>query len=168
MTTPKVKHMKILYRALCVVLSLFLLSGCLTTSKDEQQPQVSNQSAQDNVKQKLLSQHQTWQGTPYKLGGRSKQGVDCSGFIQLTFLEKLGTEIPRTTLLQSKTGKKVDLEQIRIGDLVFFKTGHKVRHVGVYVGDGQFLHASKSKGVMLSKLDNPYWADSFWMARRVF
>ncbi len=74
--------------------------------------------------------------------------------------------MPRSTELMAKMGKKIDRKQLRAGDLVFFKTSYKVRHVGIYIEKGQFLHASSSKGVMISRLDNVYWADKYWQSRR--
>ncbi|TKG10403.1 C40 family peptidase, partial [Vibrio lentus] len=75
--------------------------------------------------------------------------------------------LPRTTKDQSQQGKEIAYEQAISGDLVFFKTSPKVRHVGVYLGNKQFLHASTSKGVIISRLDNPYWASKFWHFRRI-
>jgi cell wall-associated NlpC family hydrolase len=61
----------------------------------------------------------------------------------------------------------VALDELQTADLVFFKTGWKTRHVGIYIGEGQFLHASTSRGVMISSLDNPYWQRHYWTSRRV-
>ena len=101
------------------------------------------------------------------MGGLSKKGVDCSGLVYLTYRENLGIEIPRSTALQSKTGKEVKRSELRAGDLVFFKTSYKVRHVGIYIEDGKFFHASTSKGVMISNLNDYYWKDKYWHSRRM-
>lgn len=114
----------------------------------------------------LYEQYKSWQGVRHKDGGLSRDGVDCSGFVYLTYQEKFGQTVPRTTQLLVQTGKPIDPRNMRPGDLVFFKTGWKKRHVGIYVNDGKFLHASSSRGVMMSELQNPYWSDAFWMARR--
>jgi len=116
--------------------------------------------------QKLYSQYNEWRGVRYQIGGISKKGIDCSGFVQLTYKEKLNKQVPRTTELMSTSGKAVSTKNLRPGDLVFFKTGWKVRHVGIYVGKGEFIHASTSRGVSKSKLNNPYWQDAYWMSRR--
>ncbi len=108
-----------------------------------------------------------WKGTPYRLGGNDHYGIDCSAFVQIAYQEALAINLPRTTLLQSKLGSEISYSNAQSGDLVFFKTGYKVRHVGVYLGNNAFMHASTSKGVMISRLDNPYWADAFWHFRRV-
>ena len=75
--------------------------------------------------------------------------------------------MPRSTELLASAGTQVNPRQVRAGDLVFFKTGWKQRHVGIYLKNGAFMHASTSRGVMISKLHNPYWADAFWMVRRL-
>ncbi len=118
------------------------------------------------VSQTLLNHYNQWRGVSYREGGLSKSGVDCSGFVHLTYKQALNKSIPRTTASLSTRGKQIEGSQIRPGDLVFFKTGWKKRHVGIYVGKGQFIHASTSRGVILSRLDNPYWSDAWWMARR--
>jgi lipoprotein Spr/probable lipoprotein NlpC len=120
-----------------------------------------------SVKQQLYSQYKEWKGVRYKANGLSKKGIDCSGFVHLTFRAKLGRKIPRTTSQLSRLGSKISRKQLRAGDLVFFKTGIKIRHVGIYVEDGKFLHASSSKGVIISRLDNVYWQKHFWHARRI-
>ena len=101
------------------------------------------------------------------MGGLSKDGIDCSGFVYTTFRSKLGINIPRSTALQSKIGSNVSKNKLRTGDLVFFKTATKVRHVGIYIENNKFLHASTSKGVMISKLDNVYWKSKYWKSKRL-
>jgi probable lipoprotein NlpC len=119
------------------------------------------------VKEKLYAQYRQWKGTKYKIGGLSKNGIDCSGFIYVTFKSKLGVVLPRSTESQAELGKSVGKSQLRTGDLVFFKTGLFVRHVGVYLERGKFLHASTSQGVMISELDDGYWKSAYWKAKRI-
>jgi cell wall-associated NlpC family hydrolase len=114
----------------------------------------------------LYDQYNNWRGVGYREGGLSKKGIDCSGYVYLTYKDRLKQTIPRSTELLAKSGTEVSPRQIRPGDLVFFKTGWKTNHVGIYLKDGTFMHASSSRGVMISKLRNPYWSDAFWMARR--
>lgn len=117
-----------------------------------------------------LSEHQrAWKGTRYRLGGTTKQGIDCSAFTQLTFRELFGIRLPRTTVEQAKSGTQIPKSELRTGDLVFFKTGRgpNGRHVGIYVKNGQFLHASTKGGVIYSDLSLPYWSKTFWQARRL-
>lgn len=115
----------------------------------------------------LEAQREDWQGVPYRYGGLSQKGVDCSGFVYLTFLTRLGMEVPRTTSDLLKEGEPVKRSQLRVGDLVFFRTGPGNRHVGIYMGNGEFLHASTSRGVMTSSMNNPYWRHRYWQARRL-
>jgi cell wall-associated NlpC family hydrolase len=115
----------------------------------------------------LEAQHEDWKGVPYRYGGLSPRGVDCSGFVYLTFLSRLGMEVPRTTTELLQSGEKVKRDEIQVGDLVFFRTGPGNRHVGIYMGNGDFLHASSSQGVMTSSLSNPYWHRRYWQARRL-
>lgn len=157
-----------------ILLATLVISGCSTSSMQPPPDSYTHSTTastvwNDNqsIKDTLYRQHQEWQGTRYQLGGLSKRGIDCSGLVYLTYLNKLGTPIPRTTAYQVQQGARVDRSALRAGDLVFFKTSVKVRHVGIYIEDGKFLHASTSKGVMVSHLDNVYWKKHFWHARRV-
>jgi cell wall-associated NlpC family hydrolase len=119
------------------------------------------------ITEQLLSQHTEWKGVPHKFGGLSKNGIDCSGFLHLIFAQEFGIEIPRTTQYQMQQGVVVNQDELIPGDLIFFITGFDQRHVGVYMGDNQFMHTSSSRGVMISKLSNPYWSKVYWHARRV-
>jgi cell wall-associated NlpC family hydrolase len=119
------------------------------------------------VRDQLHAQLREWHGVRYREGGLSKRGVDCSGFVYLTYLNRFGIRLPRTTAGQAAIGRNVPQSQLRPGDLVFFKTAWKTRHVGIYFGDRQFIHASTSNGVMASGLDNPYWSRAYWKAVRV-
>ena len=152
------------------ILSLSIVSACSSTSSQPEPRVLANYiDIQDSalVKQKLLSQYQQWQGVPYQLGGMSQAGIDCSGLIYQTFRQQLGIELPRSTDLQSQLGFKVKIGDLRAGDLIFFKTGFNLRHVGIYIDKGMFLHASSHQGVMLSRLDNIYWREHYWQSLRV-
>lgn len=147
-----------------------LLGGC--AGAPERLPQSAHAGAAADaentlLRQALIAQYKQWKGTPYRIGGQSRSGIDCSGFTQITYLDRLGIPLPRSTALQAKTGRAAPRNALRAGDLVFFKTGFKTRHVGIYMGNDRFLHASTSRGVMISSLSNPYWAKRYWQARRV-
>lgn len=122
---------------------------------------------QQETKQALMDVYHKWQGTPFRLGGTNHRGIDCSAFVQRVYQQALGVNLPRTTITQVKQGQEIDYSDAQVGDLVFFKTSSRSRHVGVYIGHKQFMHASTSKGVMISRLDNPYWAGKYWQFRRV-
>ena len=118
------------------------------------------------VQQALLAQHERWEGTPYRLGGTSFQGVDCSALVQHVFAETFRVSLPRTTGEQVHQGASVERSELAPGDLVFFRPPGRYDHVGIYLGEGRFLHASTSQGVMISELDNSYWQRYYWQARR--
>lgn len=118
------------------------------------------------VRQALLSQHQRWVGTPYRLGGTNERGIDCSALIQNVYRDTFNMELPRTTRQQVKQGRLVNRSELQAGDLVFFKPPGPYRHAGIYIGDGRFMHASSSRGVMISRLDNSYWKRYYWQSRR--
>ncbi|AML57786.1 Lipoprotein spr precursor [Serratia rubidaea] len=120
-----------------------------------------------DIKSKILDQYADWKGVRYRLGGESKRGIDCSAFVQRTFREQFGMDLPRSTYQQEDMGKKVQRSKLRPGDLVLFRSGSTGRHVGIYLGNDQFVHASTSNGVMISKLTNVYWNKRYHEARRV-
>jgi len=121
----------------------------------------------DLVRNRLYAQYRLWKGVRYRIGGMGRDGIDCSGFVFVTFRTQFGIVLPRTTERQVEIGKGIGRSDLRPGDLVFFKTGWFERHVGIYLGHGRFLHASTSRGVMISGLDDEYWKSAYWKARRV-
>lgn len=114
----------------------------------------------------LRSEGRGWLGIPYRWGGTSRRGIDCSAFTQQFVRETMGIELPRATAGQQYEGISVSRSELRAGDLVFFRRGG-VRHVGVYLGDNEFIHASSSRGVTVSSLSETYYARHYWMARRI-
>lgn len=118
------------------------------------------------LKAKVISSVLTWQGISYKWGGRTKAGVDCSGLVQRVFAEA-GIYLPRTSYEQFREGVGVPKAKLESGDLVFFSTsGAGASHVGIYLGDGQFISATRHC-VEIQSLDAPYWAKSYRGSRRV-
>jgi len=115
----------------------------------------------------LLEQYDEWRGTPSRLRGLDKRGIDCSGFVHVTFQSKLGSSLPRTTELQAQLGGTISKGNLQTGDLVFFRIDSNTRHVGIFIEGNQFLHASKSRGVMISDLTNPYWRSRYWKSKRL-
>lgn len=107
-------------------------------------------------------------GVRYKTGGSTPKGFDCSGFTSYVFEKLAGIDLNRRSIDQAKEGIKIEKDKLREGDLVFFKTnGKSISHVGIYVGDGKFAHASSTKGITITSLDDKYYAKRYVTARRV-
>ena len=124
-------------------------------------------SQSSNIEERILDEYQRWKGTRHQLGGTGSQGIDCSGFVKAVYRDAFNIRLPRTTITQVHAGKSVSLNELQPGDLVFFKPPDYPRHVGIYLNGSQFVHASKSKGVTISKIDAYYWGKYFWTARRI-
>lgn len=115
---------------------------------------------------KIISTAKQYIGVPYLWGGITPNGFDCSGYVQYVF-NQCGITLPRTVAQQWTVGISISKSNLREGDLVFFKTGSAVSHMGIYIGNNQFIHASTSKGVVISSLSNTYWSNCYYGARRV-
>lgn len=148
-----------------IVVLVLLLAGC----SHHAPPPNGRLSDSITVIAQLNDQLSQWHGTPYRYGGMNRNGIDCSGFVYLTFRDRFALQLPRTTKAQTDIGTRIDKEELLPGDLVFFKTGggENGLHVGIYDTDNQFIHASTSRGVIRSSLDNVYWRKVFWQARRI-
>lgn len=111
---------------------------------------------------------EAWEGTPHRMGGMSKKGVDCSGFVILAYQKVLQSDFQyrRAEDLFRET-EIIDREELRCGDLIFFKIqGRRIDHVGLYLEKGRFAHVSSSRGVMISSLQEGYFAQRFYRAGR--
>lgn len=118
----------------------------------------------------LVREARSWIGTPYKYGGHSREGADCSGFLMEVFKSAVDVNIPRTTKDQRNHCLEVDRDHISVGDIIFFSSNNssgKIAHVGMYVGDGRMIHASSSRGVVEDNLDLKYYVDHFRSIGRV-
>ncbi len=116
---------------------------------------------------RLMQVINSWLGTPYKYGGESRSGADCSGFVKAVYSEVYGVTLPRTSQAMLEESQGINSEQLRPGDLVFFEISHKNFHVGIYTGGRKFAHASEKKGVIISSLDEPYYVRTFIKAGRI-
>ncbi|MAD42218.1 MAG: peptidase P60 [Arcobacter sp.] len=119
-----------------------------------------------NMNKQFMDFYNEWKNVKYRFGGNSKKGIDCSAFTQRIYKEKFDIKIPRSTRTQVKVGTEVAKSELELGDLIFFKTGKVDRHVGVYMGNGDFMHAS-IKGVKFSKVDKPFYKKAYWTSRRI-
>lgn len=169
--------MKRIITSITAVILLSLLAGCSIAPKRSTEvvmlPPAAPEPAlkmsappEQQLTRTLFEQFEEWRGTRYMPGGLSKNGVDCSGYVYLTFKERLGMDVPRSSVAMVQEGTPIDRTQLQTGDLVFFHTG-RTRHVGIYLNDNQFMHASSRKGVMISSLKDGYWANRWWTARRI-
>jgi len=116
----------------------------------------------------VLSKAMSLLGTPYRWGGESTDGFDCSGLVGYVYRSVLGMELPRVSRQMATTGEAVDRSSLAPGDLVFFGLRGRVTHVGIYVGEGRFLHApSRGKDVRVDSLASSYWSGRYLQGRRV-
>lgn len=136
--------------------------------------EVSRSSSRSATQFKIVDFAKKYLGTPYKYGSNGPSSFDCSGYTTYVF-KHVGIKLPRTSSSQGKTGEKIKRSNLAIGDLVFFDTSGanngNISHVGIYLGDGEFIHASsgsKAKKVIISSLDEGYYNSKFVVARRVF
>lgn len=166
------EKMPVFIKSIFIMMFALVFSACSNTptSSSEQHSHYLGQLNDPIMVITLLSEQQReWAGTPYRLGGQSRKGIDCSGFVQKTFLDRFNVKLPRMTVDQAKYGKAIAKSDIQTGDLVFFKTGRGPNgyHVGIYVKEDLFLHASTKGGVIYSSLNSPYWSKKYWQARRI-
>ncbi|WP_282030587.1 C40 family peptidase [Winogradskyella eximia] len=162
-----------------ILLLIFLATSCKSkksySSRKSSTPSVKvNTTAKPTAEAETIVKYaKTFDGTRYKYGGTTKKGMDCSGLIYTSY-KKHNVNLPRTTSGLQGTGDWIDVKEVNVGDLVFFatkKNSRKVNHVGIVTnvrtGNVEFIHASSSKGVMISSLAEKYWYFSFVQARRV-
>lgn len=121
------------------------------------------------IREKMLMEIIKYFGTPYKYGGTTKAGMDCSAFTQILYKDVFNINLERSARLQFNQGREIlSKNELMFGDLVFFNTRKRVKpgHVGIYIGDNLFAHASTKKGVTITSLNYDYYARTFMGARR--
>ncbi|MFM1793994.1 MAG: hypothetical protein RL642_379 [Bacteroidota bacterium] len=106
---------------------------------------------------KLIEYIHQWWAVPYRIGGSTMSGIDCSNFVKGLTGYAYGLDLPRTSREQAAYCREITREELKEGDLVFFNTGRGISHVGLYMANNKFVHASTSMGVVISSLDEPYW-----------
>lgn len=162
-------------RPILPLLTLLIAVGLVGCASNQQlpstndttwQPPQSTNSEPSPVADSLWQVFERYEGTPYRYGGTSANGFDCSGFIATAFDEALGRQLPRTTSQMLASGEAVEPDQIRAGDLVFFRIKGKDQHAGIYMGGDSFIHSSTSAGVTRSSLNGYYWRGRLSQVRR--
>jgi cell wall-associated NlpC family hydrolase len=159
-------------KAVGVAIGAMSLMGCATTvvlipdspaAYSAKKPHLA--AARQSVVETALS----LLGTPYRYGGASRRGFDCSGLLKYVYKESVGIKIPRHSRAQARTGKPVSPSKLAPADILLFKIkGQKSLHIGMYIGNGKFIHAPSSGGkVNIQKLKAKYWKRSLRGARRV-
>jgi cell wall-associated NlpC family hydrolase len=157
--------------ALLLILAV-VLTGCASSPDvvDRRQspvPVYGTPVAGDNERvSRLQDVFDRYEGTPYRYGGTTPRGFDCSGFIGQAYQEAFGMELPRTTSAMLSHGTPVSPQELQPGDVVFFRIRGKEQHAGIFMGGDDFIHASTSVGVTRSSLNGYYWRDRFTQARR--
>ncbi len=160
--------------AACIL--VFALSSCGSSRRGVKtsgsKPAVTHIAVDSSLPpetQALLAEAQRWLGTAYRYGGTSKQGVDCSGLTLNIFNNALAIKLPRNSAEQQKYCRNINRQELFVGDLLFFATGgsSRVNHVGMYIGDRKMVHASGSKGVIISGIDEAYYTRNYHSSGRV-
>jgi len=153
-----------------IFLCLFLIS-CLPAVRYSNitEKRIPKEAKPSDLKKAIINEVKNHIGTLYKKGSDGIKGMDCSYFTMIVFKNAIGLNLPRTTSEQFKLGSLItDYDSLEVGDLLFFNTtGEIASHVGIYIGDGLFAHASVSEGVTISSINNPYYRKRFNGAKRI-
>lgn len=163
-------------KTIALIVMVFLLSSCSIFNKTPKQEEYTWDIEWEDEKStriiqkeevkirdtKLADYYESWLGVPHRMGGMTKQGVDCSGFVLNVYKDVYGIKLPRTASQMSQTVSKINRNEMKEGDLIFFARGtSKPHHVGIYLKDNNFVHTSTSRGVTISNLEDKYWANLF-------
>lgn len=164
--------MRLNFRYIIVAAVLILMTGCagktVKTGSQGLQNLPSGPLSDGQIRMSLLKEFKLWEGTPHVMGGNTRRGVDCSGFVYQVFKRVLNINTPRSTKLLMTAGEKIKRSGLQPGDIVLFKPPSYPRHIGIYVGGNKFIHTSKSRGVTIGDLNNSYWKKCYFSSRRLF
>jgi len=149
------------YTFFSIFIVSIIFSGCSSPSV------IESPASHSQVKSGLSVEVDEWIGTPHRIGGTDRKGIDCSALVRHLYRKVFNVNLPRTTKDQVRTGMFVTKKDLQAGDLVFFRPDFKERHVGVYLGNNRFVHASSSHGVIISSMDSEYWQKCYWQSRRI-
>ena len=156
-------------RGLALALLTCLLGACGSSPQRTHAPLQAG-SARADAANAVLFRAMSLVGTPYRYGGNTPEGgFDCSGLVGYVFRDAAAVVLPRTSVSMSELGeRKLAGDSLQSGDLVFFKAGRRISHVGIYVGKRRFVHAPNSGGtVRLDSLDGAWWREHFVFGKRV-
>ena len=134
---------------------------------------IEKELKKSNTIDQILNEASTYIGTPYRFGGMTRSGIDCSAFVLSVYGSVTGINLPRISSAQAQEGERVEREELKKGDLLFFQTrGRRISHVGIVQeitpeGEIKFIHASTSKGVTISSLNEKYWGARYRFAKRI-
>ena len=154
-----------------LTITLFFFCSCRTATPRFNYKELAKASIRLGIdidlkdNHKLYTEAAKWIGVPYRTGGQSKRGTDCSGLVCQLYRNVYHIQLPRTTQEQRNKSKKIAKRNLQEGDLVFFsspRSRKKVTHVGIYLKDGKFVHASTSQGVIVSRLNENYYTQ-YWL-----
>jgi len=132
---------------------------------DNRVPHVASGTAAD-----VIRAAEEWLGVPYKYSGNSRAGTDCSGLTCMAYEKGAGLKLPRSSREQADFSRRIKRNDLRPGDLVFFvsrRGGSRINHVAIYIGDNKIIHATSSRGVSVSDLDDKYWSSHYYCCGRV-
>ncbi len=147
----------------CIGGLLFIIISCVPPVSQKRSYQ-----AEYPKLQYLKRYAESFVGTPYKFGGSNRDGMDCSGLVVRVYADVLDKKVPHSTNKLYRIGRYIPPSQLYTGDLVFFGDGgYRVTHVGIFLGDSLFIHASSTQGVVVSELDSRYYQKRFLGARRI-
>lgn len=164
-------HRSLMYIAAIGATSL-LLAGCASRGPVAKVPaSYSSPSLSETYRDPVLERALTLTGTPYRYGGSTPDGMDCSGFVSYVFNESAGFRFPHNTAMIAKLSKPIARSDLKAGDFVFFNTFKPYSHMGIYIGNNEFVHAPSSRNngkVRVDSLDSRYFAERFEDARTAF